>query len=79
MNSTDYFVGVNDTVDWTGLFGNDSGSLFGKDDGGNETPSAPWKAQKIAAVVLSVIAILANLSSIMALAKVRGRLTSNLR
>ena len=42
-------------------------------------PTVPWKPQRIASVVLSIIAVLANLSSILAITKVRGRLTSNLR
>lgn len=38
-----------------------------------------WKPQKIAALALSIVAVLANVSSILAIAKVKGRMTPSLK
>ena len=54
------------------------------DDGGgrneaNTSNNIAMKPEKIVAIILSVIGVLMNFSSIVAISKVRGRLTSNLR
>ncbi len=70
------FNGFNGTLDWSIFLGNDS-NPFVNDTASNSETS--WKPQKIAAIVLSIIGIMANLSSILAISKLQARLTTHLR
>ena len=70
------FGGFNGTLDWSIFLGNNS-DAFANDTA--STSDISWKPQKIAAIVLSIVGIVANLSSILAISKLQARLTTHLR
>ncbi len=68
-------------LDWSDLIKqlNISGNEDGNKGSDNSSNYLELKPEKIVAIILSVIGVLANFSSIIAITRVRGRLTSNLR
>ncbi len=68
-------------LDWSDFIKqlNISGNESGDKGSENSSNYSELKPEKIVAIILSVIGVLANFTSIIAITRVRGRLTSNLR
>ena len=69
------------TSDWTLLLQslNVTQNKTGEEDNSHQGNDTLLKPERIVAIILSIVGLLANLLSIVAISKVRGRLTSNLR